>query len=169
MVMPDKSRYIYLYLPSKADKERWEKLAEEAHTPLSKFVIEIVESTLAENEEFKPRSEMAKETEALKKDNKRLAEELRLKSIVLERYEEELKRYRNEAFLNEMNEGVRKYYRELIDLFKKGGTYNNYSLFEALGIDPKDADLVKALSTQLEELEAYGLIEVTSRGWRLKK
>jgi len=80
---------------------------------------------------------MAKETEALRKDNKRLAEEPRLKSIVLERYEEELKRYRNEAFLNEMNEGIRKYYRELIDLFKKGGTYNNFSLFEDLWIDPK--------------------------------
>jgi len=48
MVMPDKSRYVYLYLPSAEDKARWEKLAEEAGVPLSKFVIEVFESTLAE-------------------------------------------------------------------------------------------------------------------------
>jgi hypothetical protein len=30
MVMPDKSRYVYLYLPSADDKARWEKLAKEA-------------------------------------------------------------------------------------------------------------------------------------------
>ncbi|MGA9098847.1 MAG: hypothetical protein WB392_07950 [Methanotrichaceae archaeon] len=167
--MPDKSRYIYLYLPSKADKERWEKMAEEAHMPLSKFVIEIVESTLAEKEEFKPRHEMTKELEALRKENKQLAETLKLKSIVLERYEEELKRYRSEAFLNEGFEGIRKYHRELIDLFKKGETHNSYSLFEALGINPKDTDLVKALSNQLEELETWGLIEAAPRGWRWKK
>jgi hypothetical protein len=44
MVMPDKSRYVYLYLPSAKDKARWEKLAEEAGVPLSKFVMEVFES-----------------------------------------------------------------------------------------------------------------------------
>ena len=34
MVMPDESRYVYLYLPSAEDKARWEKLAEEASVPL---------------------------------------------------------------------------------------------------------------------------------------
>ena len=42
MVMPDKSRYVYLYLPSAEDKARWQKLADEAGVPLSKFVIEVV-------------------------------------------------------------------------------------------------------------------------------
>lgn len=49
MVKPDRSRYIYLYLPSQADKARWEKLAEDAKTPISKFIIEIVESALTED------------------------------------------------------------------------------------------------------------------------
>jgi hypothetical protein len=30
MVMPDKSRYVYLYLPSAEDKARWDSLAKEA-------------------------------------------------------------------------------------------------------------------------------------------
>jgi len=61
MVMPDKSRYVYLYLPSAEDKARWERLAKEAGVPLSKFVIEVFESALAEESHFKPCSELIKE------------------------------------------------------------------------------------------------------------
>jgi predicted DNA-binding protein len=75
--MPDKSRYVYLYLPSHTDKERWEALAEKAQTPLSKFIIEIVESTLAE-EEFRPRKEQTKELEDLRKEAKSLREDVRV-------------------------------------------------------------------------------------------
>jgi hypothetical protein len=51
-------------MPSDADKARWKDLAEKSKkTPLSKWGIEIVESTLAENEEFQPRRELAKEME----------------------------------------------------------------------------------------------------------
>jgi hypothetical protein len=34
LVKPDKSRYVYLCLPSKDDKLRWENLADEAGLPL---------------------------------------------------------------------------------------------------------------------------------------
>ena len=78
MVMPDKTRYVYVYMPSVEDKRRWEKLAEDAGVPLSKFVIEAVENSLAESE-FKPRAEMVKEIGKLRADNKKLRDELKLK------------------------------------------------------------------------------------------
>ena len=165
MVMPDKSRYVYVYLPSFEDKKRWEKLAEEAKVPLSKFVIEMVEDSLAESE-FKPRAEMTKELGKLRADNKQLRDELKLKTIVLEKYETELKRYRSEAFLEDKFEGVRKYNKEIIAILKRGGVVDSYSLLEHLGINQKDSDLVKAVSKQLEDLETYGLITSTPRGWR---
>jgi hypothetical protein len=165
MVKPDKSRYVYVYLSSSEDKQRWEKLAEEAGVPLSKFVIEMVEDSLAESE-FKPRAEMTKQLGKLRSDNKQLREELKLKNIVLEKYETELKRYRSEAFLEDKFEGVRKYNKEIITILKRGGVVDSYSLLEQLGINPKDADLVKAVSNQLEDLEAFGLVTSTSRGWR---
>src|SRR5512136_2350764 len=112
MVMPDKSRYVYVYLPSADDKHRWEKFAEDAGVPLSKFVIEAVEDSLAESE-FRPRAEMAKEMGKLRSDNKQLRDELKLKNIVLEKYETELKRYRSEAFLEDKFEGIRKYNKEI--------------------------------------------------------
>ena len=66
--------------------------------PLSKFTIEIVENSLAEESDLKPRGEIVKELSRIKEENKRLGDNLRLKNIVLEKYENELKRYRSEAF-----------------------------------------------------------------------
>lgn len=163
MVKPDKSRYVYLYLPSEADKQRWEKLAAKARTPLSKFCIEIIESTLAENEQFKPRREMVQEMETLKAENKALRDDLRQKSIVLERYEGELKRYRSHE---EGYQGMRRYSKELVEILKTRGQVDSYRLLEALGIDPRESELVKAVSKQLEELEEYGMVKAEPRGWR---
>jgi hypothetical protein len=43
---------------------------------------------------------------------------------------------------------------------------DSYGILEALGIDLKDSELVKAISRQLEDLEDYGLIASTPRGWK---
>jgi predicted DNA-binding protein len=166
MVMPDKSRYVYLYLPSAEDKARWEKLAEEAGVPLSKFVIEVVESKLAEESDFIPRGKLVKEMGELRSENRELKNDLKQKKIVIEKYETELKRYRSQAFVEDKFEGVRKYSHELIAILKKGLVLDSYKLLEELGIDPNDSKLVKAISQQLEELETYGLVTSTQRGWR---
>jgi hypothetical protein len=75
---------------------------------------------------------MVKELSRLKEENKRLADDLRLKNIVLEKYESELKRYRSEAFLLDDFQGVRKYSREIIVLLKEQGPIDSYRLLEAL-------------------------------------
>jgi hypothetical protein len=166
MVMPDKSRYIYLYLPTVEDKKRWQSLADEAGVPLSKFVIEVVESSLTEQSDFKPRGELVKEIGKLRTENKELRDDLKQKKIVLEKYENELKRYRSEAFLEDKFEGVRKYNKEIMAILKRGGVVDSYELLEELGIDPQEADTVRAVSKQLEDLESYGLVTSTQRGWK---
>ena len=166
LVKPDRSRYVWLYLPSKADKERWQALADEAKAPLSKFIIEIVESTLAEREESRPRYENMKELDSLKNENKCLLDKLNQKDIVIERYESELKRYRSEAFLTPRFEGIRRYSKELVEILKSGNRVDSYRILEILDIDPRDFELVQAVSHQLEELEDYGMIKSEGRGWR---
>jgi hypothetical protein len=168
VVKPDKSRYVYLYLPSAEDKERWGKLAAEVGVPLTKFVIEIVENALLEESEFKPRAEMIKELGSLRDEVRKLRDDLKLKNIVIDKYESELKRYRSATFLEGGFEGTREYGQELIELLKRKTVIDNYKVLEELGIDPREADLVKAVSSQLDNLEAYGLVESTSRGWRWK-
>ena len=166
MVKPDKSRYVYLYLPSSEDKKRWDKLASEACVPLSKFVIEIVENALLEESEFKPRTEMIKELGSLRDEVRKLRDDLKLKNIVIDKYEAEIKRYRSAAFLEGGYEGAREYNQELVELLKGKRVIDSYRILEELGIDPRETDLVKAVSYQLDNLEAYGLVESTPRGWR---
>lgn len=79
MVKPDKSRHVWVYLPSQNDKARWTELSEKEKVPLSKFIIGIVENALAEESDLKPRSEMIKEMYHLKEENRRLADDLKLK------------------------------------------------------------------------------------------
>ncbi len=163
---PDPTRYTYVYHPSRPHKERWEKLAGKAHTSLSKFVIGIVDGVIDEEEEFKPRRESVREMEVLKAENKSLRDDLKQKEIVLERYEAELKRYRSQSFLEEDYQGMRRYSKELVGILKSRGFVDNYRLLEDLGIDPRESDLVKAVSKQLEELEGYGMIKSEGKGWR---
>ena len=56
--------------------------------------------------------------------------------------------------------------KTIIAILKHEGVSDSYKLLDKLGIDPKDSQLVKAASRQLEELEAFGLVTSTQRGWR---
>ena len=125
-----------------------------------------MESALAEESDFKPRGELVKEIGKLRSDNKALRDELKLKTIVLDKYENELKRYRSATFLDDDFKGTREYSKGLINILKRGNVIDSYNILEELGIDPCDADLVKAVSVELDNLEAYGLITSTPRGWR---
>lgn len=166
MVKPDRSRYVWLYLASAENKKRWHDLAEKAGVPLSKFCISIIEERLSEDEDFKPRRAMVKELETLKAENKTLRDDLRQKGIVIERYEAELKRYRSAAFLSDDFRGMRRYSGELVNLLKTKGRMDSYAILESLGIDPTETESVRAVSRQLEELEAFNLIERDGRSWK---
>lgn len=166
MVKPDRSRYIWLYLPSKADKERWQALAENAGTPLSGFCISIIEEKLAEEDGGLPRHKVMKEIETLKAENKALHDEMRQKEIVIERYEAELRRYRSEPFLNDDYKGVRPFSEELVKILKARGKVDGYRLLDLLGVKPNEAETIKAVSKQLEELEAYGLVKTDGKDWQ---
>jgi hypothetical protein len=103
---------------------------------------------------------------ALKKENKELRDELKLKNVVLDRYDSELKRYRTAAFLDNGFEGARKYNKELVEILKRRGAIDSYKILETFGIDfTGDSDNVKAVSRQLEHLESYGIVSSTNKGW----
>ena len=80
--------------------------------------------------------------------------------------EAELKRYRSQAFNEDTFQGVRRYSMELIDLLKKGSPLESYRMLERLGIDPRESELVKAVSKQLEELGDYGMVKSDGSSWR---
>ena len=166
MVKPDRSRYIWLYCKSKAQKDQWQALAEKADTPLSTWCTSIIEERIAEEDGLMPRHKLAKELESLKADNESLREDLRRKELVLERYEAELRRYRAEPFQGEQFAGIRPYSKELVEILKARGHVGSYQILELLGIGPGEAEAIKAVSKQLEELEKFNLIKADGKGWQ---
>lgn len=166
-----KERTVYIYLPSLEMVEDWKRRAERAGVSLSKFVIErVLDSIRREGGEegYLSRIELIKRLRKAEEEAKRLREENRLLKRLVENLDNELRRYRTAPFLEEHFEGIRRFDKELIDLLKMGGVYSDDEILAHLNIDPTNADLVKAISKQLELLEEYGLIEFTGRGWRWK-
>jgi len=166
VVKPDRSRYIWLYCKSREQKEQWQALAEKADTPLSAWCASIIEERLAEDNGLMPRHKLAKDLESLRADNESLREDLRRKELVLERYEAELRRYRAEPFQGEQFAGIRPYSKELVEILKARGHVGSYQILELLGIGPGEAEAIKAVSKQLEELEKFNLIKADGKGWQ---
>lgn len=163
-----KKRAVYVYLPSVEMAEKWKELAEKAGTPISKFVLEHVEDSLREEggEGYPRRAELIKQIKELKTELSKLRDETSILRRAYERLDLELKRYRTQPFLEEEYKGIRKYDQELVALLKKRRMVSSDELLQELRIDPREKDLVKAVSRQLENLEAYGLAEATPKGWR---
>lgn len=164
-----KERTVYIYLPSLEMVEDWKRRAERAGVSLSKFVIErVLDSIRREDGEegYLSRADLIKRLRNTEEEIKRLREENRLLRKLVENLDNELRRYRAVPFLEEHFEGVRRFDKELIDLLRGGGVYSDEEILARLNIDPSNAELVKAVSKQLELLEEYGLVEFTGRGWR---
>ena len=166
MVKPDRSRYIWLYCKSKAQKDEWQALAGKVNTPLSAWCASIIEERLAEEDGGQPRHKLVKDMETLKADNKALRDDLRQKEVVLQRYEAELRRYRAEPFQAEAFKGIRTFSKELVDILKARGRVGSYQILELLGIRPDESQAIKAVSKQLEELEKFNLIKADGKGWQ---
>ena len=166
-----KERAIYVYLPSQEMVEDWKGRAEKAGISISRFVIERVEDSIKheEGEEgYLSRLELVKRLKDAEDELKKLREENRMFRMLAENLEKELRRYRAKPFLEEGFEGVRRFDKELVDILRGGGSYGDEEILAHLSIDPSDTELVKAVSRQLEALEAYGLVEYVGRGWRWK-
>lgn len=163
-----KKRAVYVYLPSEEMAKRWKQLARRSHASVSKFVIERVEDSLhGEGEEGYPkRAELIKQLKELGATLAAREQENEILRRAYERLDSELRRYRAQPFLEEGFQGVRRYDRKLVNVLRQGKVVGSDEILERLGIEPSEADLVKAVSRQLEGLEAYGLVKATARGWK---
>lgn len=166
-----KDRAIYVYLPSLEMAEDWKHRAEKAGASISKFVIERVEDSLRreEGEEgYLSRLELIACFRKSEEELEKLRNENRLLRKLVDNLDTELKRYRAKPFLEDNFQGVRMFDKELINLLRKGGSYRDEDILANLGVNPTQAELVKAVSKQLEALEGYGLVEFSGKGWSWK-
>jgi len=166
-----KKRAVYVYLPSENMVEGWKNRAEKAGVSVSKFVFDRVEDSIRreEGEEgYFSRLELIKKLNIAEGELKKLGKENKLQKMLIDKLDNELKRYRAEPFLEEGFRGTRRFDRELIAFLRKGGSYSGEEILDHLSIDPQETDLVKAVNKQLEALESYGLVEYAGRGWKWK-
>jgi len=166
-----KERTVYVYLPSLEMLKDWKKRSQAAKTSLSKFLIDRVEDSIRKDEGeegYLGRIELVKHLKNAEEELKELTKENRMLKKLVDNQETELKRYRSQPFLEGDFEGTRRYDKELIELLKNGRSYSADEILTRLNIERSDVDLVKAINAQLENLEAYGLIDYSGRGWRWK-
>ncbi len=164
-----KERTVYVYPPSLGIVGEWKARAKRSNVTLSDFVVEHVTNSLRQEEGeegYKARADLVQEIRAKAESIEKLSRQNEVLGLALERVENELRRYRAEPFLQEDFTGRRSYDRKLIELLKKGEAIDSDHLLRLLRIDPRDTPLVKALDNQLQNLEAYGLVQKTRRGWK---
>lgn len=169
-----KERAVWVYLPTIEQKQKWEKLAKKHKTSLSKWAVKTVEDSLEEVDgEVTSREDLARENESLRNEVAHLHEVLRVETSLRENLEIEIRRYRAEPFLNPDYEGVRRFDKELIDILRKAkGTDKPFrfvtsdEILQRLGVESMEEEAVRSVSTQLTILEAYGLVESGTKGWR---
>jgi len=169
-----KERAIYIYVPTIEQKRDWEERAKKDGLKLSRWIVNLVNEALLEREEdTRSRKELEREISSYKEEIAKLREKIRQLTILKDRYEEELRRYRAQPFLDEHFEGKRRYSTELVDLLRnmrdRDGNHKIVSdeeIFRYLGISFRETEAIKAISKQLEFLEYYHIVESTPKGWR---
>jgi hypothetical protein len=164
MPRPEQIQFL-IYPPSKELLEEWRSESKKKGTSLNNYVVEMVEKS-RRSDNSDQRRDLSKELSGLKEENAKLRNELRIKELILQKYESELYVLRNKAFSDPDQQGPREYDEKLVVALRRGRPMDERALYSELGIDPRDAEAIKLVSNQLKGLIRYGLIEETSRGWR---
>ena len=160
-----KQRAIYVYPPADM-AENWKNKAQEAGTSISKFVIEHVENSLGLTEDdYRSRSIVLEENRHLRETLTEKDKRNNHLELLVEKLEEDLLTYRSKIFIESNLTGSSDYDKQLIALLKEPGTHDTDSITRRLRVKPTDSIAMKAISIHLENLENFGLIRSTSKGW----
>lgn len=125
---------------------------------VSKYIVSVLD------EAKKPRPPpVGPELEAMRKELRRLEAELTGKDLMLQQQEAELRKLRGMAFMTPT--GSADIDSDLLKVLK-AGPIHDHKLLELLGAD--DPEAMRAVSRQLQILEALGVVSRTSKGWSLR-
>ncbi len=105
------------------------------------------------------RPDLSKDVSDLKEENAKLRNELRIKELILQKYESELYALRHDAFSDPNQQGQREYDEKLVVALRRGRTIGGREIYPGLGIDPLYAEALRLVSNLLRGLMRYALIE----------
>lgn len=171
-----KGRRVEVYCSSEEQKARWGKHADERDKPLATFVREVVNEWVhdQENDQSGPAfEELREELDEARETVDELRQRLDEKDALIKELEEDLRRYRSQAFNDPNFQGTREYNPRLIEFLRghrkasgdpKAATQER--ILRELGVAEDDADTIQSIAAQLKHLKNYGLVESTPDGWR---
>ena len=168
MVRDDKikNKAIYVYTKSQMMADEWKSLAKKAELSISKFIVEHVENSLKSTDKnVTSRLDLLTENTKLTEQLTKLEKRLRRQDSLIDKLEEDLRQTRASAFLPETDKGIKDYERKLVDFLREPGTHTDNEILRKLGIKQTEIEAIKSISTQLENLQAYGAITRTNKGW----
>jgi hypothetical protein len=158
-------REASVYLPSEELLARWKQEAKQYGLSISDYIFEMTErGRRAGQDDASPN--LARENGELKSRCLRLEGELRLLKTSLENAQTEIYKMRFSSFHKPDEPGFSEYDKDLIALLRRGGLRGTQELLSGLGIDPRDSQVVRLVSMQLEELKRFGLVKEVHNGWR---
>lgn len=176
VVFPDKKKYIYLYCRTLEERNRYGQLAKEAGVSLNKFLLNAIENGLNP-----PAQSVSSDVLDLAEELNKAHDELRIARILLERYQEELRRANEAAPSLQID-------RRLLELFRKARKPLSeeelaYELalpkWDCITDEPQESPPesqpfpwneigtidIEAIAKQLETLEMMALITKFANGW----
>ena len=160
-----KQRAIYVYPPADM-ANNWKKRAETSSTSISKFVIEHVENSLGlAEDDYRSRSIVLEENRQLRKSLDEKEKRNHHLELLVEKLEEDLRIYRSRLFTDTSSTGTRTYDKQLITILREPGAHNTDTILRRLQVKPTNTEVIKSVSTQIENLEAFGLLRNTGKGW----
>ncbi len=144
------SLQVTVYAPNAESLDAWKKKAASVGLPLSKFVVECIESAMNEKPATSNDSDLITLLQRQLEESKR---ELRLNLTNI--------RLQDKPELGPSE--LKNLTRDVLKVMKVGGVWKPTRLLVALNLGIDKAAL---LSRALRDLEDLGLVEETSTGWR---
>ena len=161
-----KNKAIYVYSKSPQMATEWKTLAKKAGLSISKFIVEHVENSLKSTDNnVTSRLDLIAENSKLNEQLTDLEKRLRRQDSLIDKLEEDLRQTRASIFLQDTDTGIKDYERKLVDLLREPGAHTDEEILRRLGIKQTEVEAIKAVSTQLENLQAYGAAKRTNKGW----
>jgi hypothetical protein len=161
-----KGRIASIYFRSSEELRQFAGEAKAAGCPLSTYILEMV-AKAREAAHSRPHEIISKDLEDMKQELRIVRKENREKELLLEHYETELFKLRNQTFSQvDAHHTGKEYETRLVSMLQEGKTLSSYKILQELGVDPNDSDAVRLISNQLEELRKFGLVKETAAGWR---
>ena len=104
--------------------------------------------------------------EKLEEENEQLLRKLQRDETLLDRYEQQLREMENSSFVShEQFNGIRRYNKRLIELFKHEVYLDEEKILDKLSIPPGDRLSIQAIGEQIENLLQYGVIKPQRGGY----